>query len=195
MFCKARLVTSSTLALLLAQGASAQGLGALATQTEAQRKAQPSEGRTFSNDSLPGQSRIEAALRDFALTMDAYSRLSNARDWIHNHRMRNMRLNTYLANMENMGATRASMAEQAREYPEITHALDTAGLTPFTFEVTEAALERAVVDATRSEAELEAMPPTRAANARFARKNAQYLANGRYHDDQRKKTLPRPLKQ
>ena len=50
----------------------------------------------------------------------------------------------------------------------------------------------AVIDAARSDAELKTMDPARQAMAAFARKHKQILANARWAESERKRTLPRP---
>ncbi len=188
-----RCLLASLVIVAAAASASAQSLGALAAETDAQRRARAGGASpVFSNDNLPGQSRLEAALRDFELTMEVYNRVSAVQTSIHNARLRNPKLHRYLSSFDNMGAAAVPLAEQAHEFTEIYTALDNQGFTPFTFEVATAALDRAVVDAARSDAELKAMDPARQAMAAFARKWAQMLANGRWADAEEKRRLPRP---
>lgn len=188
-----RLVLSCLFVVATAFAAAAQGLGALAADTEAQRRARGgSAAPVFSNDNLPSQSRLEAALRDFELTLDVYNRVSGVQTSLHNARQRNPKLNSYLASFDNVGAVQIPLAEQAQQFEQIYYALDSNGFTPFTYEVATVALERAVIDAARSDAELKTMDPARQAMAAFARKHKQILANARWAESERKRTLPRP---
>ena len=176
------LVTSCALVLVTAARAQAQPLGALAAQTEAQRKTQPGGGRTFSNDNLPEQSRLEAALRDFELSFDVLNRVGDVQSDLSASRRRSPKLHAYLSSFDNIGATIPSMAEQAGEFIEISNALDRGRFTPFTYEVAVFAIEQAVVDAARSDAELTTLDPARQSRAAFARKWPQTRAT----------QLPRP---
>ncbi len=189
----ARLVTSCVFVLATAHAAAAQGLGALAADTEAQRRARGGSATpVFSNDDLPSQSRLDAALRDFELTLDVYNRVSAVQTSLHNARQRNPKLHRYLASFDNVGAVPVPLAEQAQQFEEIYDALNSHGFTPFTYEVAMAAFDRAVIDAVRPDAELKTMDPARQAMAAFARKHKQTLATARWAEAERKRTLPRP---
>lgn len=191
-----RLVLSCVFVLATALAAAAQGLGALAAETEAQRRARRGSGApVFSNDTLPSQSRLEAALRDVELSFDLLNRVGDVQSALFTSRQRSPKLHAYLASFDNIGATRPPMAEQANEFSEIYDALDRGRFTPFAYDVAMFAIEQAVVDATRSDAELKTFDPARQSRAAFARKWAQTFANGRWADAQRAKQLPPPRPQ
>lgn len=190
-----RFAASCVVALAASTAASAQGLGALAADTEAQRRTRGTAAPVFSNDNLPGQSRIDAALRTFVLNLEVYGRIGEVQSALHASRQRNPKLHRYLSSFDNVGATRPPMAEQAKEFIEIADALDRGNFTPFGYEVAVFALEQASVDAIRSDADLKAMDPARQARAAFAREHAQILANGRWADGERDRQLPRPRPQ
>jgi hypothetical protein len=165
-------------ALLCAPDVFAQGLGSLATQTAEERASSGrAPGRRITNANLDQPGLLEEALRDFELTEDRLWKYFRARTALLEVRTKSIRLDQYLLAAENAGAGPLTIEQRIIAERQLLDCLDWERISPREFTVTEAAYHRARADALLPDTALANLPPTRAANARFARKNEIQISN------------------
>lgn len=171
--------------------AAPQGLGAVAARTADDRKA--SDGKSaprLTDKDLPKADTLETELRDFLLTEEMFWKYVSARAWILDLRTKKANLDEYLLNAERAGTDPLTLEDMMTDQPQILECLDRETIAPREYTLTEVAYRRALVDAARSDLDVDRLPPTRAANARFLRKHDIQIRNGlSFHWGEKEKWL------
>lgn len=174
----ARICTVLILPALLCTRAAGQGLGDVATRTAAERASSGRAGTPrITNDDLDEPGVLDAALRDFRLTEDGFWKYVHARTSLIDLRTKTPLLDEALLGLERSGAGPLTIERRMIDDRRILDCLDRERIPPREYTVTEAAYQRARADASLSDAALERLPPARAANVRFVRKNDVMISN------------------
>ena len=160
----------------------AQGLGAAAARAAEDRKASDGKRATrLTEKDLPAADRLETELRDFLLTEEIFWKYVRARAWLLDLREKSPGLDEYLLDAERAGTNPLTLENMMVEQPQILACLDRELITPRAYTLTEVAYHRALADASRSDIDMDRLPPTRAANAQYLRTHEIQISNGVSH--------------
>jgi hypothetical protein len=168
-----RLCGAVTAGLVLsALGAEVQGLADAASRAAKERNASAATSVTRITDKdLPPADRLEAALRDFLLTKDGFWKYVQARRDILDVRTKQTAIDEELLNAERDANDPFTIEAIIVGNRTLLAQLDDYTITPRIYILTEVAFRRARTDAALSDDEISRLPPTRAANAAYVRKN------------------------
>ena len=161
-----RAVAPTLLALALAAPTCAQSLAEAARQSGQKREA--AGGATvpkLTNKDLPAVARLDAALRDVRLDDVLFGKFDDAHLELLEKRTTYRDLDEFLAKVSKDVSDPLALEGVYANTPEVMKILDRVALTPYAYILVQEAFTRAQVDAARTDAERELLPPDRRANA------------------------------
>jgi len=155
----------------------AQGLGAVVTRADEERRTSERSAVRISGDDLPQQSEIEAALTSFRFTTTSLEFYAQARRCVLEQRVTSAPLDAALQREEIAEGDPLTTEAILAGNRELLACLDAVRLTPRAYTLADLAFRRALDDSAHSDSDVAQLPATRGANARFIRANNYRVTN------------------